>query len=180
MTRRLAARTSVAAVAVAAALAVAGCGGEETTSTTEWADGVCSAIVKWKDSVSSATQQLKGGNLSKETLQSTAGDVEDATKTLSDDLKDLGKPDTESGQKAKDAVQQLSEEVDQSRETIEQAVDGATDAASTLNAVSVAGSTLGSLLTELGNAVDNLSQLDPSGELRDAFAQADSCQSLSS
>jgi chromosome segregation ATPase len=176
---RIASRGSLALAAAITALAAAGCGGgNETMSTTDWADGVCSAITTWKDSITSATQQVRSGNLSKDALQSAASDLEDANKTLADDLRDLGRPDTESGQKVKDTVQQISDDVDESRDTISKAADSAKDVNSTLAAVSVVSDSLRSLLTKMNNAVTELSKVDAGGEIESAFAQADSCQTL--
>jgi hypothetical protein len=56
-------------VALLAVSFAVGCGGDggggssDTSSTTEWAQGFCSAISDWTDSVSSATGSLKGENL---------------------------------------------------------------------------------------------------------------------
>ena len=70
---------ALASLLVLAVLA-AGCGGgggggNDTTSAQDWADGVCSAINTWTDSLRSAGQSLSGGNLSKDSLESAAGDV---------------------------------------------------------------------------------------------------------
>src|SRR6187549_4123828 len=96
-----AARLGVLAVATALLLA-AGCGGgDETSGATDWANSVCSAATTWSDSVSAAATSLQGGNLTKDSVESAVDDVTEATKTLADDLKDVGKPDTEDGEKAK-------------------------------------------------------------------------------
>ena len=53
----------VLAVAVVVA---AGCGGDDTTatsSTTEWAGDVCTALGTWKDAVAGAGESLQGGTL---------------------------------------------------------------------------------------------------------------------
>ena len=68
---------AISSLAVLAVLA-AGCGGggggsSDTESAQDWADGVCSAINTWTDSLKSAGQSLSGGNLSKSSLES-AGD----------------------------------------------------------------------------------------------------------
>jgi len=101
---------ALASLLVLAVLA-AGCGGgggKDTTSAQDWADGVCSAINTWTDSLSSAGQSLSGGNLSKDSLESAAGDVKDATSQLKDDLSGLGTPDTKSGDQAKQTTDELS------------------------------------------------------------------------
>ena len=108
------------AVALLAVFLAVGCGGDDDSgssdapSTTEWAQGLCSAIGDWTSSVSSATGSLQGDNLSEEGLKSAVDDVESATDTFVDDVKGLGTPDTEAGQKAKESVDQLADELDTS------------------------------------------------------------------
>ena len=88
---------------------VAGCGGggSSGSSTTDWANGFCSAITSWTTSIQTAGKSLQGGNVSEESLKSAANDINGATSTFADDLKSLGKPDTDSGQQAKESVDQL-------------------------------------------------------------------------
>ena len=99
---------------LAVALLAAGCGGsdDETSGASDWANSVCSAVSTWKTSVSSAATSIQGGNLSENSLESAVDDVTDATKTLADDLKDAGTPDTADGQKAKGVVDQLAGEIE--------------------------------------------------------------------
>ena len=78
----------------------------------EWADGLCSAITTWTSSITSIVNTLKGGNLSQDSLTSAVDDAKSATDTFTSDLEDLGKPDTDAGQQAKDSVDQLSTEID--------------------------------------------------------------------
>src|SRR5689334_18401373 len=89
---------------VAVAVLAAGCGGKKENPTTAWANDLCTSISTWEDSLTSAADSLKGGNLSKEGFQKAANDVKDATNKLSRDVKKLGKPPTESGDKAQQAV----------------------------------------------------------------------------
>ena len=123
-------------VLAAAALLAAGCGSgdDETSGANDWANSVCSAVSTWKTSVSSAATSIQGGNLSENSLESAVDDVTDATKTLADDLKDAGRPDTADGQKAKGVVDQLAGEIEDGAEKIADAVDGASllDAISTI------------------------------------------------
>src|SRR5262245_57296622 len=94
-----AAGTAAAALAAAAVLAAAGCGGSgsSTTSATDWANGVCSSIVTWENSLKSISSSLQA-NPSKDGVQQAVDDAKSATDTLAGDLKKLGKPDTEAGQ----------------------------------------------------------------------------------
>ena len=174
-------RVGVVAATTALLLLAAGCGGsdDETSGTSEWASSVCSAASTWSDSVSTAVQSLQGGNLSEDSIKTAVDDVSEATKTLADDLQDAGKPDTEDGQQAQDLLNQLGQDVEDSVDEIEGAVD---DASSTgiAAAISQITTTFATMSSEVGGIVDQLEQLDPSGELTDAFKNADECSSLNS
>jgi len=167
------------------AVLAAGCGGgdgggNKTTSAQDWADGVCSAINTWTDSLSSAGQSLSGGNLSKDSLESATNDVKDATAQLKDDLSGLGAPDTESGDKAKQTTDDLSNNIQEGVDTIEGAVKDATDGGSIVSAVTTVTSTLSTMGSQVQTAFNELEQLDPGGELESAFKNASSCKSLTS
>src|SRR5436305_10126807 len=108
-------KLALAPLAIVVVLA-AGCGGSSSSSSSsspspkDWANGLCSAIATWSTSVQQAGQKLKGGNLSKGDLKTTTTQIKDATSTFAGDLKALGKPDTDAGQQAKTAIDQLSTE----------------------------------------------------------------------
>ena len=92
--------------------------------TSEWADGLCSAITSWTSSLSSIGDTLKQGNLSKDSLTSAVDDAKSATDTFTSDLDGLGMPDSDAGQQAKDSVDQLSTDLKSNMTTIEDALDG--------------------------------------------------------
>src|SRR4029453_2923191 len=91
----------------------AGCGGDDGdgggSSGTEWADGLCSAITDWTESVQATSNSLKGGNLSEDSLKEAADDFKSATQEFVDDVRGLGTPDTESGEQAKEQIDQLAD-----------------------------------------------------------------------
>jgi hypothetical protein len=176
---RRGARGAVAAVVIAAALAAQGCGSsDEPASATDWADGVCSAITDWRESVEPALENVTSGDLSEGALEDAGNEIQDANDQLAEDLKDLDRPETASGQKAEDSIQKLSDDIEGGRDEIEGAVDDATDLGSTLEAAAVVSRTLSQLLTKIGSTVEDISQLDPGGEIEKAFSDADACSSL--
>ena len=172
------ARLGVLAVATALLLA-AGCGDDETSRATDWANSVCSATTTWSDSVSAAATSLQGGNLSEDSVKSAVDDVTEATNTLADDLATVGKPETQDGRKAEDLVDQLAVQIDEGAKAIENAVDEVKGGTGILAAISTISATLASMTSEIGGIVDQLEQLDPGGELDEAFKNADECASLS-
>ena len=173
-------RLPTVAVVLFASLIVAGCGSSksQSTSTADWADGVCSAISTWANSIKAAGESLKGGNISKDSLQSAADDATSATGTLESDLKDLGKPDTQAGQQAKDMVDQLSSELKTETDSIKNAVDDASGVSGIASAVGTISSTLMTMGNQVYSTLKNLEQLDAKGELQTAFQQSSSCKQL--
>ena len=174
----------ILAVALLAVLLAVGCGGDDDSgssdapSTTEWAQGLCSAISDWTSSISSATGSLQGDNLSEEGLKSAADDVESATDTFVEDVKGLGAPDTEAGQKAKESVDQLADNLDNELAKVESAADGASGVSGVLAAVSTVSGTLSTMSQQIASTFSELEQIDAAGELEDAFKEADACNDL--
>lgn len=177
-------RITLVLVVLIAAVAAAGCGGgkssnssSSTASADDWANGLCSALVTWTSSVKSATGSLKAG-VSKSSLESASGDIKTASNTLATDLKDLGKPDTKAGQKAKDAVDQVSGEIEQDVKNMQNAVDKISATGVAPAAASVA-STLTTMGSQIGSAAGKIGKADPGGELKKAFQNSSACKTLS-
>jgi hypothetical protein len=176
----------IAAVVAGAALLAAGCGGSDsssgsssdTSSATEWAGGVCTAITTWKSSMSAIGDTLKGGNLSQGSLTSAADDAKSATDTLTSDLGKLGTPDTDSGQKAKESLDQLSSDLTADMTKIQDALDSASGLTGIISAVSVVSSTAVTMGNQVSATFSTLQALDAKGELESAFKQASSCDTL--
>jgi hypothetical protein len=53
-------------------------------------------------------QSFRGGNLSENSLKGAVDDAKEATDTLESDLEDLGEPESDSGQQAREEIHQLS------------------------------------------------------------------------
>jgi hypothetical protein len=178
-------RLTLALVVLTAAVAAAGCGGgsksssssSNTSSADDWANGLCSALVTWTNSVKSATGSLKGG-VSKGSLESATSDIKTASNTLVTDLKDLGKPDTKGGQQAKDAVDQVSDEIDQDVKNMQNAVDKIS-ATGVVPAASSVATTLTTMGSQIGSAAGKIGDADPAGELKKAFQNSSACKTLS-
>ncbi|HEX7310207.1 MAG TPA: hypothetical protein VF232_03425 [Gaiellaceae bacterium] len=165
-------------VAAALGLLAAGCGSKSPPSTAEWVDGVCSSVVTWKNSLTSAAQSVQGGNLTQDSLRNAADDMKSATDTLESDIKDLGKPESDTGQQAKDSVDQLSSELTDGTDSIKSTVDDVSDVSGVVSATASIAATLGTMANQVSSTVKSLQQLDPGGELQTAFNQSSSCQEL--
>ena len=174
----------IASFLLLAALA-AGCGGggggsSNTESAQDWADGVCSAINTWTDSLKSAGQSLTGGNLSENALTGAASDLQDSTAQLKDDLGSLGKPDLESGDKAEETVDTMSSNIQDGVDKIDGAIKDAKNGGSLVGALNTVTSSISTMGTQVQTAFTDLENLDPGGELESAFKNASSCKSLTS
>src|SRR3954451_18071159 len=180
-------KLALAPLALALVL-VAGCGGGSSSNSSssspspkDWADGLCSAITTWSSSVQEAGQKLKGGNLSKDDLKTTTTEIKNATSTFADDLKGLGKPNTDAGQKAKDAIDELSSEVRDDVEKLQKSVNDAVGSG-TKGAVAAASgiaTSLSTMSTQIAAASSKLQQADAKGELEQGFKEAPACKKLS-
>jgi len=186
------------AAVVVATLALAGCGGssknsESTTTTTTtttttqsaaatqaaYAKSLCGSLLSWKNSLTSLSKTLKGGNLTKDKLKQAATTVSDSNKQLADDLDTLGPPPKIGGPKAKAAVNTLSNELKASADQIETAAKGITSAQDALAAVSTVSSTLLKLSTDISTTLTELQGLNVAAGWKQAFANSATCQSLS-
>jgi gas vesicle protein len=177
--RGVAARRLLAlALAVAVAALAAGCG-DDTSSPEEWANGVCSAFSDWRESVTTAGEELRSGATNKDDLEAAVDDLEDATDEFVDDIRSLDDLETEEGQKAKETLDQLADDVDQNKEDIQETVSGASGVQELVQAATSIGSTISLMGQQLQQTFQELEQLEPGSELSDAFENADGCQSLS-
>lgn len=170
--------------ALATIVLAAGCGGDDnggdSTSPAEWADSLCSATTDWTDSLRSTTDSLRSGNLTEDSLRNAADDVKSSTETFVDDVKGLGKPDTESGQQAEDLVNGLGDDLEEGSQKIEDTIEGVSDASGVLNAVTVVSGTIQTMSQDVSSTIEQLRQLDPAGDLAQGFQEADSCDVIQS
>jgi methyl-accepting chemotaxis protein len=175
VTRRLLILPVLLAVSLAA-----GCGGDDdgSSSTTDWASGVCEAISTWGDSVQSTGESLRAGVTDADALRTAVDELEEATRTFVDELKALGPPDTDAGQRAQEELDQLAETVDENVAKMQDAVDEASDPSGMLEAATAISGTLSTMGQQLSATFAELEQVDAEGELEDAFRDADACDEL--
>jgi hypothetical protein len=174
-------RHVAAALVVALALVGAGCGGDdepEVSASTQWAGDLCTAVNTWRNSIATAAASI-AAEPSQAGLESAAGEAEDATRALVDDLRGLGAPNTESGDQARSTVEALAGSVESSIATIEGAVDDVSGAAGILDAVSTVTRTISTLSAELSASLDELQSLENvDDELTESFRDAPSCDGV--
>jgi hypothetical protein len=181
-------RALLAVLILAAAIVAAGCGGGSTssggtgtessaTAADDWANSVCEAFVAWNNSITDAGQGIRD-NPSEESIRTAGEQIQSATQTLADDLRGLGRPDTESGQQAKDTIDQLATNLDTSLQKINEAMDNASGTTGVVTAASTIGTSLVEMADHVSTSFQQLQEIDAQGELQSAFEQGDSCAGL--
>lgn len=173
-------RRKIAFSSLLCVLFLAGCGGDNDggSSADSWSNSVCEDLSTWRDSVKSTAAAFSGGQLSQAQVQDAADDISNATEQLVGELQDLGTPDTESGQQAKDAVDQLASELQTDLGEVERAAAGASGAADTVQVVSTMRTIATTMQTQLSTAFQSMQQADD--ELKSAFEDSETCQDLKS
>jgi hypothetical protein len=163
------------------AFLAAGCGGKKSqphaVPVNDWVNTVCSDLYAWTTTLKSVSSSLRA-NPTKANLQSGVTQMKDATKTLSANAKTLGKPNTQSGQAAKDAVSQLSTELSKDVDTVNTAVNTASGVSGALTAMTTVSSTLVTMGQQVVATFGQLQKLDVKGELQKAVSQSASCKQL--
>ena len=117
-------------------------------------------------------------SLSGDSIQQAADDVKVATETLTESLRGLGRPDTESGEEVQSSVDEITTDLESSAEELEAAVADVSGIADIPGAVGTITSTLTELGTDVQSLVTNLEEADVSGELETAFEETESCAEL--
>jgi len=175
----------VAIVVLALAGIAAGCGGDDDESdadpTAAWASGFCSAVTDWTNELQTITSQFSDpSNLSQDGLESAAGDLRDATDTLVSDLKDLGAPDTDSGEAVKSSLDSLSTTLETETAEIEETAQGVSSITQLPGAISTISASLASLGTAFSQTLQSIDNADVGGELQTALEDSPECADISS
>ena len=167
------------------AVVAAGCGGDDeagSDSTAAWADGFCTSVKSWTDELERIAEELGDvGSLSADSIREAADDADAATDDFVQEIRDLGAPDTESGDTIEQEIEELADAVESEREKLREAAE---DAESGLTETAAAIATLGSAITVLGTALQETLQAiedaDASGELETALEESEACDALES
>ena len=177
-------RWVVVIVVLALAGMAAGCGGDDESDadpTAAWASGFCSAVTDWTNELGTITSQFSDtSNLSEEGLQSAASDLRDATDTLVSDLKDLGAPDTKSGEEVRSSLDTLSTTLENETSEIDDTAQGVSSIADLPSAISKISASLSTLGTAFSQTLQTIENADVGGELRTALEDSPECADIKS
>jgi uncharacterized phage infection (PIP) family protein YhgE len=164
------------AVALMLALtpAVAGCGGDEESSSEQWAGDVCTELSTWVTSVDEAIKSLTDNPLSidQSAVQAATEDMKVATDDLVDGLGDLEPFETEAGDQARTELTDLGTQLRQQLDEVEQEPENGSLSLATVT------SQLAAASAAVRSTYESLQSLDSSGELRQGFEDAESCDLL--
>jgi hypothetical protein len=180
--RRRLAYAGAALVLVLAGVA-AGCGGDDSDDdpTAAWASGFCSAITGWTDDLEGVTSEFTDtSNLSEEGIRSAADDVRSSTQTLVDELRDLGRPPTESGDEVRTALDTLSDTRETESTEIQEAAEGVSGLTDLPGAITAITTSLSAMATSFSNALTTVQNADVEGELQTALEDSPECADISS
>ena len=157
----------------------AGCGGSSDTKANEaYADSVCTAIGSWEQQIKSIASSFSGG-VTPGSLQTSVTQAEAATKTLVTQIKAVPPPDTSQGQAAKQQLNQLTTDINNTIDAAQTAITQiqANPSAAGISAmVATLAPQVQSLASETNSAISSLKSAG--GSLASAFKSTDSCKSL--
>ena len=176
--RRVPAAPILTLLAVLALLA-AGCGGSSDTKANEaYANSVCSAIGSWEQQIKDIASSFSG-SVTAASLQTKVTQAEAATKTLVTQIKAVPPPDTSQGQAAKQQLDQLTTDINNTIDAAQTAITQiqANPSAAAISAiVATLAPQVQSLASETNSAISSLK--GAGGSLASAFKSTDSCKSL--
>lgn len=172
----------LAALVASVALVVAGCGGDdepETSQTTEWAQDFCTTVNEWTDALGAIGDDLEDPSaLSVDAIRDAADEAEGATDDFVEALRDLGRPETESGDQVESSIEGLADTLEQERDDVEQAIDDMSDLTDVPGAITAIGTSLSAMGGALQQTLDAIEAADAQNELETAFDEAEACQDL--
>lgn len=179
----VAATTAAAESTAAATTATEPAAGSTTTTDdvaarADWANSVCGALATWKSDLAAVGASLASEDLSQSALQGAANDLETASTTLTTSLKAVGAPPTPDGEQAKQAVDQLSDDLNSGVEQIKSDTANVSDAAGFAKAAAAVVATARTMGDQIAATVSQLRSLDANGDWEKAFSQTASCGPL--
>jgi hypothetical protein len=158
---------------VAVAVVLTGCGGEDEPPAQAWADDVCTRIDAWGQELRDIAT---GGSVAE--IQQALDQAVAATGDLVTDLQEIGAPDTESGAEAKAEVDALAESTRERVDRVRAEAEDAEGSSDLLQLAANVATELDAAQQEARATFDRVSDLDPSGELREGIENSEACDEL--
>jgi uncharacterized phage infection (PIP) family protein YhgE len=174
---------ALAALVTSLALVAGGCGGDDASagSTDEWAEEFCTIVQDWGDELEQIGNELGDlSSLSSDSLEQAADDADAATEDFVESVRDLGAPDTPSGDAVDQELDELADAVEAEREEIRTAVDDADGLGGVADAVGTISTSISAMGSALQETLQALDSADAGGELETALEDAEACDELTS
>jgi len=162
------------------ALIAAGCGGDDGGGSAEaWADDFCTAVTDWTDELEQLGEELGDvSSLTADSIRQAAEDANTATDDFVQRLRDLGAPDTESGDEVESELNELGDELEEQRDEVQQAVEDVEGLGGAADAVGEIGTALAAMGTAIQEALQAVEDADVGGELETALENSEACDEL--
>jgi hypothetical protein len=179
-------RRAFALLALALLVGVAAsCGGDDEASdedpTAAWASEFCTAITTWTDELESITSQFSDtSNLSEDGIRSAADDARNATDELVEELRALGRPETDSGDEVQSAVDGLSTTLEDEAVKIEETAEGVSGLTELPGAITTISTSLSTMASAFSDTLSTIQDADVDGELESALEESPECDEISS
>jgi DNA repair exonuclease SbcCD ATPase subunit len=174
-------RTGVGLLVVILALvpALGGCGGDddESGSAESWAGSVCANLSDWITDIDASVKSVtdEGLGINEDTLRDAVDEAKTATENVRNDLDQLEAPDTDAGEQAKEELDNLRDELQEQTDAVERAVE---ENGAPLEVAGTVAAALSTAINQLKESFENLQDVDPDGEIEDAFNNSEDCDSL--
>ncbi len=179
-------KTLVAAAVAVLALAAAGCGGDESptaSATDEWADGFCTAITTWTDSLGNVRDGFTSG-----ASVPLAGWARGCRKrrpeldrhTGRGSSKDSARQTRSRARPWRDSVDDLSTTLETEVANIESAAQGASGLSGIPSAITSITASLSAMSTAFSSTLQSIESADSEDELRTALEDSPACADITS
>ena len=170
---------ALAGVVFVLVLAAAGCGGGSEPPAQAWADGVCGRINDWEQELRDIVAAQGSGSVT-ERAREKVDKAASATDDLLNDLQKVGAPNTDSGEEAKAEVEALAQSTKDRIDRIRTQAENAQGTSDVLQLAADVSAEFDAAREEARTTFDKISNLDPSGELRDGIESSEACDQLTS
>jgi ABC-type transporter Mla subunit MlaD len=160
----------------------AGCAGDDesdTSATTEWATDFCTATLAWSDELQRIGEDVSDfTSLSRETIEEAGEQVGTATDTFVEAVRDLGGPDTDSGDAVESSLETLADEVEAEQAEIEDAIEEISGITGLTTAAREVAASAAAMFTALEQTLTAIEEADVDGEIETAFQEAEACDEI--
>jgi hypothetical protein len=159
-------------------LLAAGCGGgdDNESASEEWVSGFCSAAADWRTSLEDTVSQFQSpSDLNADSLRSAVDEGLDATDSFVEQVRALGRPETEAGQEAASIVDSMTSEIESTADDLRQNFSSDDSLQDLIPKLTQAGTQVTQMGQDLQSSLDELAGLEGGQELSDEINANEDC-----